>query len=214
MEPKLKIVRTIVDPPSAREALADAIARRDALVASRAANEEKHSQLERKVFALVRVAEQADEVAKNAALNLQEHLLRAALGEDEPAPPSPKEARAKVQAHVDELDALRLERDAAADATKVYDGEIRTAQWRIDERIRDVLDGDSSVAEVLQRFRAAYEMSTVLRVVLDSFGHDVLPRNWHSLDNAWYEKGRLESEKWRTAIKALSTDATASLPEI
>jgi hypothetical protein len=120
----------------------------------------------------------------------------------------------------EELEALRLSRDAVAQAVTGLDAEIRTAQSRIDERILDVLSDAPNVAELLTKFREASEQVTILRAALEVLPNDPnhpngpLPRHsYHSADD-WHERGRVEANKWREAIKALSIDANASLPEV
>jgi hypothetical protein len=99
-------------------------------------------------------------------------------------------------------------------AAKELESSIMFAKWRLRERVSDVLREDPTVAALLEKLHSVAGSLTVLQHVLSTLPSDALPRHYDRADIEWHKRAEVETEKWKAAIKALATDATAFLPEV
>ena len=209
MAARLKLAAQSRSPQ--RQALAEALARRNSLDAQLTALLKAKEQAWRNVLAAERAIAAAEANIETAKIAAAKHITDAALGRAGPAPISMRDARAAVQDAKDEHEA----RVAACDGLKAQIEKVEQSRsllnLAVDDALRAVIANDPVVHGLLQRWAALQRESADVRAALHSLS-GLLPKEasgWDAIRN--YPDLHLEAQ-WAAALNALRADPDAPLP--
>jgi len=223
-------------PPSRspeREALAEAIERRDAIAAHLARLNAALEQSEGSLYGdggVMRAVERAETQLEEAKANESRHLAAVATGEaSENANPIKAAELALTEAQA-KLDHMRKTRDALTAEANDASSELDHAKRKIDDAVRNVMHSEAGdiIDQTLGEAAALQEQLGAKRLVL-SFLREACFETWPPSDETKPIRQFLEARPypleassgtrahpsltpWRLAQEALRADADAALP--
>jgi chromosome segregation ATPase len=195
-----------------RVALASAIAVHAAAITRLVAVQRARDSTDADCRSLQRAVEQAEQNIELAKTNAAQYLTAKALGKAGPAPQTVQEARAAIVQANDDLEAARSARDALDVELETAGREVGQAKSSIEVAIREVIQGERPLHDLLERHdRLARELQDI-RGALSTLNIWMTPeqRLWSAIRD--YPDLELETH-WRFALKQLESDAGVELPE-
>jgi DNA repair exonuclease SbcCD ATPase subunit len=195
-----------------RDALAAAIERHSAAARLISAIEAAQPAAKEAVYAAQDAAEAASATIAEAQANAALHLASVALGTAGAAPLSVKDARAAAQDAQDAYDAARAARAALEEQHRAATGELQTARYQIESRIRDVIKSEANIEKLLADFVATHRELVSRRRALEWLDfRNAVPKGiaWRS-EGSWPDLPGATT--WKSAATALEADPDAPLP--
>jgi chromosome segregation ATPase len=194
-----------------REALAEAIARRDTATKQLARIQAAHERASNTIYDLKDSVDKAIATLDEAKAGEGSYLAAVALGDADAALSPVKAAAAAVEEANDQLGTARRTRDALEAEMKAVESELMWTKSKLDDAVRDVVRADPAIRKLAGDHAAADRHYNDLHRAMETMQR-YLPDDL----KFWHGTGRWPdltgAATWSAAITALASDAGAPLP--
>src|ERR1035437_5838966 len=155
-KPAMRLVDATSPPRTPeREALAEAIARRDTATKQLARIQTAHEHASETVYDLKDSVDKAIATLDEAKAGEGSYLAAVALGDADAALSPVKAAAAAVEEANDQLGTARRTRDALEAEMKAVESELMWAKNKLDDAVRDVVRADPAIRKLAGDFSSA-----------------------------------------------------------
>jgi chromosome segregation ATPase len=212
MKPNMKLVGEPPPRTPEREALAEAIARRDAATKQLARVQAALDRASDAVYDSKDGVDKAIAALDEAKADEGRHLTAVALGEADAALSPVKTAAAVVEQANEQLATARAMRTALEAEIKTAENDLMWTKNKIDDAVSAAVKTDPAVRQLVADFEAASKTYAELRQAMNVVRRERMPDtpgSWDSVRN-WSELPAATA--WKVAIDALASDADALLP--
>ena len=211
-KPAMRLVGDAPPRTPEREALAEAIARRDTATKQLVRIAAAHEHASETVYDLKDSVDKAIATLDEAKAGEGSYLAAVALGDADAALSPVKAAAAAVEEANDQLGTARRTRDALEAEMKAVESELMWAKSKLDEAVGDAVKADPATARLVAVFNEAERRFMSLRQAMGVVGTSRLPKGSEFWDCQHNWPALTDAPVWQAAVTALASDADAPLP--
>ena len=211
-KPAMRLVDATSPPRTPeREALAEAIARRDTATKQLARIQTAHERASNTIYDLKDSVDKAIATLDEAKAGEGSYLAAVALGDADAALSPVKAAAAAVEEANDQLGRCRATRDALEAEVKSAERELMWADMALDKCVGDVVRADPAIRKLATEYAAAQRRAVDLQRAMEAV-QSYLPDDLQFWHGSIPVAELVAVAAWRAVLKELRTDADAPLP--